>query len=447
MAALRVQRAPAAAANAAMSVVGNPVFGAIAARRRGTRFDTALKTYVVSRMDAKAHLEHARRMHLPYAALVAASLVASVGLSACGSPLSPVETPSSRALVSAPASSKLHLRSTPDEDPSRFLGAFVRSGARPEDISEADAVRTRCSASFRIVRVPASQELDESFVARKQARASIGLPVGIGADGATASRGALRIHYRTTEKMVVEVDAAALGRCCRAAPSECTDTIVSEFVRASGEVFTSTGSEESGGAGFTHAVGSAGVRAESAREWRSVSRFENTYFAFGTRTVSLPASTEPTDPSACSFCSVLPTSLDGKYFCGISEPAPTEASARASAMANAREQVVVHLAETLSVRSTLGPLSSRAIAEKTSSGLVSGVKDERWCPVKATSTSEGPRYESRVLAFVPKATLSSAASDAVLGVIEARRKAGTLSADQERELRAMAARLSRGEDQ
>lgn len=365
----------------------------------------------------------------------------------CGSPLTPAEVPTSRTLASAPASSRLHVRSTPDEDPTRFLGAFVRRGARADDISEGDAVRTRCSASFRVVRVPATQELDESFEVRKEAGASLGLTAGLGVEGSRQSGATLRIHYRTSEKLVVEVDADALGRCCKAAPSECTDTIVGEFVRASGEVFTSTSSEQSTRAGFTHAVGSVGANAGSKSDWKAVSRFENTYFAFGTRAVALPPGVAATsDPTDCSFCSQLPTSLDGKYFCGLSEPTPSESSARAAAMANAREQVLHHLSETLTQRSTLGAVSKQIVTERASSGLVSGVKDERWCPIKTTATSEGPRYESKVLAFVPKALLGKASSDAVLGVIEERRRAGTLTPDQERELRAIATRLGNGEE-
>jgi hypothetical protein len=368
-------------------------------------------------------------------------------LAACASPIAPVEAPSSRSLASAPASSRLHVRSTPDEDPSRFLGAFVKRGVRPDDISEGDAVRTRCSSSFRVVRVPATQEFDESFEVRKEAGASVGLTAGLGLEGSAQSTGTLRIHYRTTEKLVVEVDADALGRCCRAAPSECTDTVVGEFVRASGQVFTGTTSEQTAKAGFTHPVGTVGANAGSKNDWKAVSRFENTYFAFATRSVALPTvSAGAADPTDCSFCAQLPTSLDGKYFCGLSEPSPSESGARAAAMANAREQVLHSLSETLSLRTTLGPVNKLVVAERASNGLVSGVKDERWCPSKATATSEGPRYEAKVLAFVPKALLGKAASDAVLGVVEERRRAGTLTPDQERELRAMATRLSHGEE-
>jgi hypothetical protein len=90
-------------------------------------------------------------------------------------------------------------------------------------------------------------------------------------------------------------------------------------------------------------------------------------------------------------------------------------------------------------------VNKQVVAERASRGLVSGVKDERWCPIKSTATSEGPRYESKVLAFVPKALLGKAASDAVLGVIEERRRAGNLTADQERELRALATSLADGD--
>ena len=135
------------------------------------------------------------------------------------------------------------------------------------------------------------------------------------------------------------------------------------------------------------------------------------YFAFLTTGAALPASAD----ASCGWCDNIPPSPEGVYFCGVSPPAPSEAMARDLAMRNAREQVVKLVGEYLSTQATSeaslvqGYLGDRQATSAAASGIASQVKDTRWCPAATTNPPEGPKYTSKVLAFLSHADRKQAA--------------------------------------
>lgn len=360
---------------------------------------------------------------------------------ACGQPEAP-KPPEARSLVSVPASSTLHLRASFDSNPSTYLGTFLPEGLPPSELSDRSGVASQCSEYMKPRTQAANQEQDEFLSVSKSAAASLGLPmaaglsVGAGHDDTVT----LRVHYKITEKMQVEVDANGLARCCKADATQCKSKVVGEFLRGSGEIYAAYADQNGGRAGVATPQVGASIDYKSSLNWTSLSKFNDTYFAFTTRTVR----DKGEDGKDCAWCDNLPGSVDGKYFCGVSDRAPSEVAARDLAMNHARQQVVRFMGETLetsssSQRSTAkGLIDDAQFMRAAAAGVAASVKDEKWCPAVEKLTTDGPRFQSRVLAYVPNAAIAHAAVDAIQSVIEARKKEGRLNAEQEKALNDLA---------
>jgi hypothetical protein len=250
--------------------------------------------------------------------------------------------------------------------------------------------------------------------------------------------------------MQSEVDAAGLDRCCREQPDQCSKRFIGEFVMGSGQVYQQSGSDSEASAGGTVQGVTGDVEIKGSVAWKKVSSFKDMYFAFqagaalGQLSLSASPSTGPAGGgNDCGWCDSIPSSLDGKYFCGISPDAPSESMSRDYAMRNAREQVVKYMGEYLSTRSkTLASLvkgyeDDVQLISAGAEGLASRVKDQKWCKAETTNTPDGVRYKTRVLAFLPNDQLDGAAKDAIETLISKRKAANAITPDQEKALRAI----------
>jgi hypothetical protein len=212
-------------------------------------------------------------------------------------------------------------------------------------------------------------------------------------------------------------------------------------LRGSGEIYAAYTDQNGGRAGVATPQVGASIDYKSSLNWTSLSKFNDTYFAFTTRTVRSDGDGGGRD---CGWCDNLPGSVDGKYFCGVSDRAPSEVAARDLAMNHARQQVVRFLGETLETSSSSQRSTAKGLIEDAqfmraaAAGVASSVKDEKWCPAVEKPTTDGPRFQSRVLAYVPNAAIAHAAIDAIQTVIEARKKEGRLNAEQEKALNDLA---------
>jgi hypothetical protein len=101
--------------------------------------------------------------------------------------------------------------------------------------------------------------------------------------------------------------------------------------------------------------------------------------------------------------------------------------ARDLAMRNARDQVVKLVGEYLSTQSSTdaslikGYLEDKQVTTAAASGIAAQVKDVKWCKAATTSTPEGVRYTSKVLAFLAHADKPRAAQsvlDSMIGSLD-----------------------------
>jgi hypothetical protein len=336
----------------------------------------------------------------------------------------------------APARS-IHLRTTFDGDPTAYVGRFVPDSIAPDELDENAAAQTRCSRFFKVKVVDVNQEVDETMYASRQAMASLGIPPIASAQASQGNASTLRVKYVIKKKIQVETDADQLDACCRADKSQCTGTIIGEFVFGSGEIMQAVDAKTKVAGEGAHPAAKAGAGYEESSSWKRVRRFDDMFFAFQTTKTPLGLGGGATSTSDCSWCDQLPGSLDGKYFCGVSPDAPSEAMARDLAMRSAREQVVKYLGELLETQSSSkasvvkGVLDDQQVVTAMASGVASRVKDERWCPAREVPTPDGARYRSRVLAFFPEAQSKPAARDAIRTIIETRKAAGKLTPEQQ----------------
>ncbi len=356
----------------------------------------------------------------PQAALMTVALAAG---GAAGCAASAPATPLSPTTVQLPAPARsIHLRVAFDADPSIYVGRFLPDGLRPEAIDENAAVATRCSAHVKARVVEARQAVDETMYTSRSAGISLGLPaVAAGVSANQSSSNTVRVRYEIVRKIQPDIDADGLARCCRDDPSQCSQRMIGEFVMGSGAVMQSTSEQHELGASgqlpHTPAL-AAGTNGEN--RWKTVSTFENVYFAFLVSAAFQPlgagSSVGTTSEGDCGWCENLPRSLDGKYFCGVSPDAATEALARDLAMRNAREQAVRYARESVESTSSSRATSARGLVEDeqtvrtAASGIAARVKDERWCKSERVPTPAGERIRSKVLAFVAKSDLDALAA-------------------------------------
>ncbi len=332
--------------------------------------------------------------------------------------------------VSAPA--HVHLRNSFDTDPSVYLGRFVPAGTT--DLDETAAMPLTCSAQLEARTVGGGGvTYDETFLASQSAALRIGVP-GIASASAGASRGAVvRVRYELVEKMIATpTDPGAFEACCKAAPDQCTDRYIGEFLSGTGTVYYEV-SEEAGGGVEVPATAAAGadgeVELKHGTAWKRAIEFPNpVYFAF--KTTENRWSATVASGGCGPWTDAPPRSSQGTYFVGISHPRATEAEARRGASLSGREQVVQFLSEEISTGRIEMTETSGAVAELTAimnaesrlessaSGVAKRVKDEAWC-IEDQATPDGALKIAKVLMFLPKeqeaalaeSLLSDAASD------------------------------------
>lgn len=349
--------------------------------------------------------------------ILTATVVAVTGACAPSAPAGLTQAPPLTTIETTPASRGLHLRAAFDRDASVYVGRFVPRDSIGADLDENRALKTVCSEHFHAREVAVNQEMDELVSLSNAASASLGIFTGTaGGNGtATATNGKMaRVHYTITKKIQVDADARALEACCNQHPGACTDRVVGEFLRGTGEIYeaTSTARDLSGGGGIPAASLHASYKDES--QWKRSNSFEDVYFAF------LPVASGAPDPgsqSSCDFCTHLPDDPSGLFFCGVSPPLFDEASGREAAMRSARSQVVKFLGERIETRTdTLssgaqGLVRSETFTSALARGVASQVKDQRYC--SETENSPEKRSVYRVLAYVPNTALAQAADRAL----------------------------------
>ncbi|HLK35202.1 MAG TPA: hypothetical protein VKU41_00530 [Polyangiaceae bacterium] len=338
----------------------------------------------------------------------------------------------------------IHLRAVFDRDPSIYVGRFVPDGTRPEDVDENNAVSTRCSKFIKPRVVDARQTDQELAYASRTAGASLGIPMVGGIAGSREAAATVLVRYDITRRIQSDVDADGLARCCAAEPSQCTQTIIGEFVMGTGSVLQSKSSRDALGVEATSPQGvRAGVTAGADDVWRDVKSFRDVYFGFQTAATPMRLSAAAAlSGSDCSWCENIPTSLDGKYFCGVSPDAASEGVARDLAMRSAREQVVKYLGETIVTSSTTrqgakGILDDQQVVTAAAQGVASHVEGRTWCKPERVATPDGQMVRSKVLAFLPNEDARAAAHDMVDAAVKSLKSAGRLAPQQEDALRSL----------
>jgi hypothetical protein len=351
--------------------------------------------------------------------LVLAGLLAGA-LMACPSG-GEVKTGESKMVVPAPDKS-VFMRASFDNDPSPFVGKFLPDALAPHEVDENQGVQTRCSKFIKYEEVDANGSFDEYYTSARSAAASVGVP---GIANATVGGGVnatVRVRYKLTKKMRSKIeDQEGLDKCCAEDSSQCPDFIVGEFFRGTGEMFEAAGSQTDFGAGGTYNGVQGDLDFKDSVAWRRSSTFEDTYFAFRKQRVRNAATVAGGNkgPDECGWVYNVPTSLDGKFFVGVSEPAASENAARDLAMRNARTQSVKYLGEyitsAMKTKSSAleGVLEDESVVSAVAEGLTSRVKDQKWCAPEKIETPKGVMYVSKVLAFFPKSEENAAAKEAL----------------------------------
>jgi hypothetical protein len=383
------------------------------------------------------------------AAAATMALAASAPLASCTALPPAADVPKGSTSVGLPAPSRaIQLRAAFDKDPSVYIGRFIPDSVQPGDVDENNAAVTRCSKYIRAKTVDAQQEVDETMYVSRSASASLGLPNVAALNASRESRNEVRVKYSLTKKIQSEIDADGLGQCCKADPSQCTGRIIGEFLMGTGDVLQSAKSDDRAGTDLQLPKPVSGnVELKDDGSWKKKSSFKEVYFAFlpETTPTGLAATASAGD---CSWCDTLPGSLDGKYFCGVSPEAPDEASGRTLAMRAAREQVVQYLGESISVASaSTGSIVSKALEDRevktaASQGVASQVKDEKWCKERVP-TPDGEKVRVKVLALYPKSAEDAGKKAVAEAAIASQKKAGKMTAAEEKSVRAAAGGGSR----
>lgn len=357
----------------------------------------------------------------------------------------------------------IFLRITPDGDASDIIGAFLPDDVPDAQVDESSAVRTRCSQFIKPKRVPASGEYQEVAAASSGAAGKLGVKSVAKIDMGGQAAEALLVRYALIEKMQADVDEDNLQRCCADAPDQCSKRFIAGALLADGNYYAAT--EASSGAGLDSKAlenlpVDASVVYESDMKWERKVQFKRQYFAFSTRRsvsgglnnsdAKSVAAAEAAD-AACAWANKVPTSLDGMYFVGVSNPLPSEALAREDAMRNARDQVIKYLGEYLaeaqmSATKTVGNMADiqvlmddTKVKESMSGGIAKSVKDQKWCGPSELGTPSGMKYTMKALAFFPNSEKKSASILAMKTMIARQKSAGADTAALEQMLKDMEA--------
>jgi hypothetical protein len=355
--------------------------------------------------------------------------------------------------VVLPMRPSLYLRVTPDADASALVGAFLPDEVGEGDVDEAQAMRTRCSRFITPRRIPASGEFRELTSASSSAAGKVGVKSIARIDLGGSQSQALLVTYALHEKMQSEVDEDGLAQCCAAAPDQCTRRYISGAVMADGSYFAATAHAASNGVDAATVLQKVNIDAsvlyQDDLKWERQAAFKRQYFAFSLqRTLSTSGvAARPAVADDCRWANEVPTSLDGNYFVGVSNPMTTEKVAREDAMRDARDQVVRYLGEFLSetsatAQATKGKAEDLTVLindDKTKASIAQGVarfvKDQRWCGPKEEATPSGVKNTMKVLAFFPNAEKKAAALAALRSMVEVRKAQGGATAALEAMLR------------
>ncbi|HKO94502.1 MAG TPA: hypothetical protein VJU61_25285 [Polyangiaceae bacterium] len=314
-----------------------------------------------------------------------------------------------------------------------YVGRFIPAGLAGPELDENRAAKTACSQHFRSKLVNTSQEFDELVYVSSQAAGSLGIIAAAGAadvEGAHTSGKVLRVHYTLAKKLQVDSDPEALSACCEKNPGACTNQVVGEFLRGSGEIYEEAAEQNSASSSIGVPPVAMKASYSDTSQWRRVQAFHDIYFAFlpvATGTVNEAAAREAKADAdrleeSCDFCRKLPEDPSGLFFCGVSAPSADEATGRDNAMSSARSQVVRYLGEQIETRSSSlsssaqGLLKDERFVEAVAKGVARRVKDKRSCTEKQNSPDHLNVY--KVLAFVPNEALvevTAAAAESVAG--------------------------------
>ncbi len=351
--------------------------------------------------------------------------------------------------VRLPGTASVFVRATFDSDASGLIGSFLPDDVEDDRLDESQAMRTRCSEFVKVKRIPASGETEDVFGASSSIGGKLGIQKVASISGERKDMNAIRIKYNATEVMQADPDTRGLTECCQAEPSQCTKRYISRAIAGDGRIFVAT--EKSNQAGleaegtFKNIPISGDIMYKDGLKWERTTEFRNQYFAFSFSRALNPGTSAIADD--CSWAKRPPRSLDGQYFVGVSEPAPSERVARDLAMREARSQVVKYLGEWLEQSSKTnqklsgalgalgGALEDATTVETLSNGLAKLVKDQAWCDPERVETPKGMLQVMRVLAFFPNSERAAAMKLQLTSLIDVLKEQGKLTPEKEAELK------------
>lgn len=377
-------------------------------------------------------------------------LTASLGLMACGpSQINRQTLPDdSQVRMQAPKKS-VYVRASFDDDPSPYIGRFLPTGISTDQIDENAAAQTRCSKFISYKELKAGGTFDEVINASTGVAASLGVAAVGNISASAGSKAGVRVTYKLTKKMRAEIkDPDGLDRCCKAAVDQCSDLMIGEFLGGTGEVYQFAGSESGVKAAGRQGLNSGDFDFKSGIAWKRASTFDGIYFAFRTQAARLGGSAKAR-PDDCSWANSVPTSLDGTYFVGMSQPAMSEAQARDYAQRNGRAAVVRYLGEfiqtsTGSTSSAVqGFLKDESKVSTVAKGLARKVKAEKFCPAERQETPDGLMYVAKVLMFFPKAEEKIAAERTLDAIESDLKRQGKLDKKTEASMKTMRNKLKK----
>ncbi len=307
-----------------------------------------------------------------------------------------------------PTNQTVFLRSSFDDDPSTYLGGMLKNGLKPSEIDETRGFRSRCAKYLKTKVVNSNMMFTQVFNAADSVKASLGVAQLGNISGGASSDEGLLVTYKLKRKMLVEFeDEDRFHQCCEAAPDQCTEKMVGEFMFGNGTISQFAGAAEGGSAGGSYGGVDADITIKNGAQWKRVVQFDSVYFAFRTRDVR----GAQTAGGTCgkNWVNSIPSSLDGKYFVGISPGAATESQARELARRDARKQAIRFLGEELKMeysehsQAVAGVFDDESFVKAAAAGVARRVKDRCWADIEVQRMPEGPSYIARVLSFFPKA--------------------------------------------
>lgn len=360
-------------------------------------------------------------------------------------------------IITLPIKPSVFVRAAFDADGTDLIGAFIPDDVEDTAIDETVAGRTRCSRFITPVEVRAEGRVEDVF----SSGTSIG--GGVGVDGIAKIKGerkdsnALRIIYDATRKLQAKVDEDGLYNCCQQMPDQCPKRYISSAIAGSGRIYVAT--EQSNEAGVEAAGSLKGLPVvgdilyKDGLKWERKTNFPDQYFAFSIRRSTPGGMARAEIPVDCSWRNRVPSSYDGIYFVGVSEPAASESLARRDAMEGAKRQVIQYLGEWMTDEAKRnerfggafggigGEIDSEASFQRSSQGLAKFVKDRAWCDGEKVATPDGTLRVMNVLAYLPNAELKAASRIHLASVMELLREKGQLTPGRESALRQALAEL------